>query len=85
MALRRVETGAILTAEELATAAQYSVVIKFSPEDGMYIATVPELSGIASHGATPGEAAEMAHEAAAAWISVNREFGRAIPSPDLFE
>lgn len=85
MALRRVESHTNLTAEELEAAGRYSVVVKYSPDDEAYIAVVPELSGIASHGATVAEAAEKAHEAAAAWISVNREWGRVIPAPDLFE
>lgn len=85
MALRREETHSMLTPDELASGRLYSVVIKYSVDDASYIAIVPELPGIASHGATASEAVEMAHEAAAAWISVNREWGREIPSPDLFE
>lgn len=85
MALRREEMSEILTTEELATASRYSVLVKFSPEDDAYIATVPELSGIASHGDTAAEAVAMAHEAAATWISINREWGRSIPAPDFFE
>ncbi len=85
MALRREEMNQELTVAELDAARRYSVIVQYSPEDEAYIATVPELTGIASHGATASEAVEMAHEAAATWISVNREWNRAIPEPDIFK
>jgi predicted RNase H-like HicB family nuclease len=84
MAVRVSKFDEQLTPEELATASRYSLLVRWSPEDDAYIAEVPELEGVASHGGTVAEAAEMAHEAAAAWISVKRAWGRPIPQPHLF-
>lgn len=84
MAVRVTRLDEQLTPEELATASRYSLLIRWSPEDDAYIAEVPELAGVASHGATVAEAAEIAHEAAAAWISAKRGWGRDIPAPHLY-
>jgi predicted RNase H-like HicB family nuclease len=84
MAARVTHLDEQLTQEELATASRYSLLIRWSPEDDAYIAEVPELAGIASHGATVAEAAEVAHEAPAAWISAKRSWGREIPDPCLY-
>ena len=40
------------TPEELIEASRYSVEIHWSPEDQIFIADVPELPGIRTHGAT---------------------------------
>lgn len=42
---------------------QYKVDIRWSDEDHAYIARVPELSGVVTHGTTVSEAAKMAEEA----------------------
>src|SRR5918996_4015960 len=53
------------TDEELAEASRYEIVIHWSEEDQVYIASVPELTGVVTHGNTPAEAAENAVEVAA--------------------
>jgi len=70
-----------ITPEELDEASHYSVEIRWSPEDQIFIADVPELPGTRTHGATQAEAVEMAVEAAALWLAAARHYGEAIPEP----
>jgi predicted RNase H-like HicB family nuclease len=72
-----------ISPEQLEEASHYSVEIHWSPEDSAYLASVPELDGVITHGSTPTEAVVMANEAAALWLSVARYYGRAIPAPRL--
>ncbi len=74
----------LLTLEELIAASRYSILIRWSDEDGVYIADVPELPGVRTHGSTVTEAADMAQEAAATWISLQWKLGRELPQPRLF-
>ena len=78
------ESMELLTLEELLAASRYSILIRWSDEDGVYIADVPELPGVRTHGSTAPEAADMAHEAAATWISMQWTLGRDLPAPRLF-
>lgn len=70
-----------ITPEELAEASRYQIVITWSDEDHVFIAEVPELLGVMTHGDTLAEAAEMAAESAALWLSAARHFGWTIPQP----
>ena len=76
--------GAGWTEAELAEARRYAVVIEWSPEDGAYVATVPEFVGCLTHGATQEEALAMAVDAAATNIMAERVAGRPVPSPRFF-
>jgi predicted RNase H-like HicB family nuclease len=69
------------TAEELAEASRYEIVIQWSEEDQVFIASVPELRGAKTHGNTPAEAAEKAVEVAASWIYGSRQLGHEVPEP----
>lgn len=62
----------------------YSVLIEWSDEDAAYIATVPELPGCRTHGATRREAVEQAEEVIAGWLDAARAWGRPIPPPTPF-
>ena len=42
----------LLTLEELVAASRYSILIRWSDEDLGYIAEVPELAGVRTHGST---------------------------------
>lgn len=77
---RSIDFGEI-TPEELAEASRYQIVITWSDEDHIFIAEVPELPGVMTHGNTLAEAAEMAAESAALWLSAARHFGHPIPEP----
>ena len=62
---------------------RYAVIIEPLTESdgGGYLATVPDLPGCMSDGATDIEALENAHDAIAAWIEQATAMGRTIPTP----
>ncbi len=70
-----------ITAEELAEARRYSMVIEWSDEDRVYLVSVPELPGLRTHGATHEEAVAMGEEAIATWLAGLRHFGHPVPPP----
>jgi putative transcriptional regulator len=70
-----------ISAEELDEARRYSLVIRWSDEDQVYIVSVPELPGLLTHGKTIADAEEMGAEAIATWLSGLRLLGREIPAP----
>jgi len=61
----------------------YPVLIEaLSPEEGGgYLATVPDLPGCMSDGATRELAARNVGDAIAAWIEEAQALGRTVPSP----
>jgi predicted RNase H-like HicB family nuclease len=69
------------TTEELSEASRYEIRIHWSKDDQLFIASVPELTGVVTHGNTPAEAAENAVEVAALWLYVSRKQGDPIPEP----
>jgi predicted RNase H-like HicB family nuclease len=60
---------------------KYEVVIRWSHEDAVFIAQVPELPGCVVHGDTRAEALTSAEEAIDLWLRVARKRGREIPQP----
>jgi predicted RNase H-like HicB family nuclease len=62
---------------------RYAIIIEplRESEGGGYLATVPDLPGCVSDGATDVEALENAHDAIEAWIEQAEKMGRAIPTP----
>lgn len=61
----------------------YEVVIRpLSPDEGGgFLATVPELAGCKSDGATPQEALENVYDAIGCWMEAAKEMGRPVPEP----
>jgi len=61
----------------------YTIIIEplGDADGGGFLATVPDLPGCMSDGATDVEALENAHDAIAAWIEQATAMGRAIPAP----
>jgi len=59
----------------------YSITIMWSDEDDCYIATIPELPGLSTHGETAEEALEQAKIAAEGYIEILTEDGDPIPEP----
>ncbi len=59
----------------------YSINLMWSDEDDCYIATIPELPGLSSHGETTEEALEQAKLAAKGYIEILAEDGDPIPEP----
>jgi predicted RNase H-like HicB family nuclease len=74
----------IITPEQRAEASQYSILIRWSPEDQIFIAEVPELNGAKTHGESAAEAADMVTEVAVLWLDMARELGWDIPAPRLY-
>ncbi len=70
-----------LTQEEIEDARQYSMLIAWSPEDEVYIVSVPELPGLHTHGATHDEAISMGEDAIATWLAGLRWMGFPVPAP----
>ncbi|MBV8616940.1 MAG: type II toxin-antitoxin system HicB family antitoxin [Acetobacteraceae bacterium] len=60
----------------------YAVLIEpRAPEDGGYVATVPDLPGCSAVGETRELAARNVGAAIAAWIEEARALGREVPTP----
>ncbi|MGI9253486.1 MAG: helix-turn-helix domain-containing protein [Thermomicrobiales bacterium] len=70
-----------LSAEELADARRYSMVIAWSPEDHLYVVSFPEFPIAQTHGRTVAEAAEMGEEIIASLLAIHRADGRPDPTP----
>jgi len=60
---------------------KYEVTIYWSNEDECFIAEVPELKTIMTHGDTQTEALQNAQEVIELWLEVAKEEGREIPEP----
>jgi predicted RNase H-like HicB family nuclease len=62
---------------------RYAVIVEplTEAEGGGFVATVPDLPGCMSDGATEVEALKNAHDAIAAWIERATAMGRTIPAP----
>lgn len=59
----------------------YHINIFPSPEDGGYVADVPDLACCSAFGTTPEEALAEVLRAKAAWLEAAREAGKPIPEP----
>ncbi len=65
-------------------AVRYSMRIRWSDEDRVYIVEVPELPGCKTHGRTYAEAVTQAQDAIEAWIHGHRAAGYPIPKPSVY-
>jgi predicted RNase H-like HicB family nuclease len=65
------------------TRLEYPIVVEPLPieEGGGFLATVPDLPGCMSDGATPEEAVSNTQDAIKAWIEAARDLGHAVPKP----
>ena len=74
-----------MTSRSPQSARDYPVLITPLPDTdgGGYLATVPDLPGCASDGATREEAAHNVADAIAQWIEEARALGREIPTPKV--
>jgi predicted RNase H-like HicB family nuclease len=70
-----------VTDEDRATASRYAAVIEWSDTDGIYVATVPDIPNLHTHGATREAAATAADEVIALWIAGARETTIPVPPP----
>jgi predicted RNase H-like HicB family nuclease len=60
---------------------QYKVDIRWSDEDKAWIARVPELDGVVTHGDTVVEAAKMAEDAIALYVDSLKAHNETPPKP----
>jgi antitoxin HicB len=62
---------------------EYPIVVEPLPteEGGGFIATVPDLPGCMSDGATPEEAVSNVQDAIATWIEAAHDLGHDVPKP----
>jgi antitoxin HicB len=74
-------TGEPFTEEELNAARRYPIVVRWSEDDQLYLASAPDLPGTTVHGETAAQAVEKSIEAVANWLSGMRSVGAAIPAP----
>ena len=64
---------------------RYSVLIQWSPEDQLYIASLPEWGPYAlTHGKTYEKAAKAAREVLESLVSSYQAEGRSLPEPRTF-
>jgi predicted RNase H-like HicB family nuclease len=73
--------GHTFTEEELNEARRYTIMVVYVPKEAIYVATMPELDELRSHGDTPQEAVENVVIAAAGKIKQYRELRIAVPQP----
>lgn len=67
------------------SAGHYSVIIQWSEEDHLYVATLPEWGGCHTHGMTYEEAAKNAREALELLIEDEKSAGNELPAPHEFQ
>jgi antitoxin HicB len=63
---------------------KHSVTIQWSEDDQVFIASVPEITGLNAFGETPEEAIKELNAAKELFLQVMKEDGESIPDPDLF-
>ena len=65
------------------TRLEYPIMVEPLPieEGGGFLATVPDLPGCMSDGATPEEAVSNVQDAITTWIEAARDLGHAVPTP----
>ena len=63
---------------------KYSFSLKYSHEDGGYIAESPEFPGLSAFGETPEEAINEAESVLELFIDVYGDEGKPLPEPDVF-
>lgn len=61
---------------------KYKIIVEWSPEDQCFLATVPELIGVQTHGSTADEAMTHALEAVELHLEDLHEEGEEIPLPE---
>ena len=70
-----------MTPEDYEAVKPYAVVIEWDARDGIFLATVPDIRGCRTHGATRAEAAANAEEAIASMLATFADSGVPRPEP----
>ncbi len=77
--------GAEISDEELALARRYPMVVRWSPEYGVYVAEFPGLPGIGISGSAAAEAAQKGEEVIVAYVTGHLDAGLPLPEPVALE
>lgn len=72
-----------VSAEELAEARRYAIEIEWSPEDEVFVVSVPDAPGVMTHGATREEAAAMGDDAIITWLTALHDADLPVPPPTI--
>ena len=72
-----------VSAEELAEARRYAIEIEWSPEDEVFVVSVPDAPGVMTHGATREEAATMGDDAIITWLTALHDADLPVPPPTI--
>jgi predicted RNase H-like HicB family nuclease len=68
-----------MTPEDYEAVKPYAVVIEWDARDSIFLATVPDIRGCRTHGATRAEAAANAEEAIASMLATFSDSGVPLP------
>ena len=71
--------------DERQATSRYSLIVEWSDEDHLYIATAPELPGCRTHGSTRAEAIEKGAEAIESWLMAAADDDWEPPEPRIFD
>ena len=70
-----------MTTEDYEAVKPYAVVVEWSDEDGIFLATAPDIPRCRTHGSTRAEAAANAEEAMASMLAAFADSGVPLPEP----
>lgn len=76
-----VDPDTLMTPEDYEAVKPYAVVIEWDARDSIFLATVPDIRGCRTHGATRAEAAANAEEAIASILATFADSGAPLPEP----
>ncbi len=82
MGMRHSERSDV-TPEELAEARRYSMCVDWSPEDGVFIASFPDVPFVRTPPATREEAVERGEEVIVAWLTAMKDAGYSVTAPKI--
>ena len=61
----------------------HAATIAWSEDDNLFLASVPDVPGIVTHGATPEEAARRGKEIIILWLTSMLDAGYDVPEPSV--
>ncbi|MCC7023756.1 MAG: hypothetical protein IT338_13095 [Thermomicrobiales bacterium] len=60
------------------------MIVAWAPDDGVFVATFPAVSGLNAYGPTAGAAAQAGEEVIILWGTSMLDAGRFLPNPSAF-
>ena len=68
----------------MAAKLHYSMIIKWSDEDSLFIVQIPEFEGAVTHGKTYEKAVKMGIDLIETFVYIYKEDGVPLPSPNKY-